>query len=351
MSALPHSHFSTADLPDNDRLAAWREDISVIFDHEVAPIPDARPFHATFDLYNFGHSVFASLDASPGRYIRSTRKASRDGMDSILLQLFIEGGVQFGVGQRITYGETGDIVVFDLAQPVDNINRHFRHITTLWPRPAIEMVVPEIERWHGRCLPRDNPSVTLLRQHMISSYELAGRFTQREGQRVEEATLALAGAAMNGGAPLDEADYPSPMTEVLIYQIKRHIRKNLGAADQSPEQIARHFGISRRHLYQLLQPVGGIARYQRQLRLQRCLSDLQSPEHPHLQISEIAYRWGFSSAASFNRNFRAAFGITPGEARNLPQDDARFPQLIGEPRLRETPAHAEHQQWFMALGI
>ena len=351
MSSLPHSHFSTGDLPEKDRLAAWHEDISVIFDHDVAPIADAHPFHATFDLYNFGRSVFALLDASPGRYVRSTRKASRDGMDSILLQLFLAGGVQFGVDQRITYAETGDIVVFDLAQPVDNINRRFRHLTTLWPRPAIEAVVPNIEQWHGRCLPRDNPSFMLLRQHMISSYELAGRFTRQEGQRVEEATLALAGAAMSGGDSQDEAACPPPIKGVLIYQIKRHIRKNLGADDQSPEQIARHFGISRRHLYQLLEPFGGIARYQRQLRLQRCLSELQNPEQTHLQIAEIAYRWGFSSAANFNRNFRAAFGITPGEARNLPQDDARFPCLMGKPRLQKAPAHAEHQQWFMALGI
>lgn len=351
MTSLPHSHFSTDDLPKKDRLCAWREDISVIFDHEVAPIRDARPFHATFDVYNFGHSVFASLDASPGRYVRSTRKVSRDGMDSILLQLFLEGGVQFGVGQRTTYGETGDIVVFDLAQPVDNINRRFRNITTLWPRPAIEMVVPDIERWHGRCLPRNTPSVTLLRQHMISSYQLAGRFTRREGRRVEEATLALAGAAMTGKQiPIGPAEDP-PMKEMLIYQIKRHIRQHLGDSDLSPEQIASRFGISRRHLYQLLEPLGGIARYQRHLRLQRCLADLQSPEHSHLRVSEIAYRWGFRNATTFNRSFRATFGITPSDARYHDRTSINILMSSHQRRGAEEAFRAKHQQWFIALGI
>ncbi len=322
----------------------------MIFDHETAPIADPYPFRAVFDLYHFGHSVFASLDASPGRYVRSARKASQDGMDSVLLQLFLQGGVQFGVGQRTTYAEAGDIVVFDLAQPVDNINRRFRHITTMWPRPAIEAVVPDIERWHGLCLPRGNPSVTLLRQHMTASFDLAKQFTPQEGLRVEEATLALVGAAMAGKDSRDEA-VSSPVAEVRIYQIKQHIRQNLGAADQSPEQIARHFGISRRHLYQLLEPVGGIARYQRQLRLQRCLSDLQSPEQAHLQISEIAYRWGFSSAVTFNRNFRAAFGITPTDVRNRPPAGTPAQPPLAEARRREAHLQAEHQQWFMALGI
>lgn len=351
MSSLPHSHFSTDDLPTRDRVASWREDISVIFDHETALIADPHPFRAVFDLYHFGHSVFASLDASPGRYVRSTRKAAKDGMDSVLLQLFLQGGVQFGVGQRTTYAEAGDIVVFDLAQPVDNINRRFRHITTVWPRPAIEAVVPGIERWHGLCLPRGNPAVSLLRQHMIASYDLARQFTPQEGLRVEEATLALVGAAMAVKDSRDET-IPTPVVEVLIYQIKRHIRQNLGAADQSPDQIARHFGISRRHLYQLLEPIGGIARYQRQQRLQRCLSDLQNPELAHLQISEIAYRWGFSSAVTFNRNFRAAFGVTPTDARNRPHAAISAQQTSTEAqRRREARLQAEHQQWFMALGI
>ena len=350
MSSLPHSHFSTDDHPEKDRLCAWREDISVIFDHEIAPIRDPDPFHATFDVYHFGHSVLARLDASPGRYVRSTRKASRDGMDSILLQLFLEGSVQFGTERRTTYAEAGDIVVFDLAQPVDNINRKFRHLTALWPRDAIEAVVPDIARWHGHCLPRGTPSVELLRQHMTSGYDLASRFTPQEGLRVEQATLALAGAAMTGSQlPEEQAEIPA-MKEMLIYQIKRHIRQNLGAADQSPEQIASRFGISRRHLYQLLEPVGGIARYQRHLRLQRCFGDLQNPDHAHVQISEIAYRWGFRNPATFNRNFRAAFGITPSNARN--QNLGTHSLKPSSPLVRSKEhARAEHRHWFQALGI
>ena len=351
MARLPHSRFSTDDLPAKDRWGFWREDISVLFDLERAPIEDPEPFHAVFDLYHFGHSVLGHLDASPGRYLRSPRKAARDGMDSILLQLFLEGGLQFGVGRRTTHAKTGDIVVFDLSQPVDNINLKFEHLTIMWPRSAIEEVVPDIARWHGYTLPRDNPAVELLRRHMISSHDLASRFTAQEGLRVENAALSLTTAAMTGNNSLEEPA-PSPaMAEVLIYQIKRHIRKNLGSVDQSPDLIARHFGISRRRLYQLLEPVGGIARYQRQLRLKRCLSDLQSPEHSHRRISEIAFRWGFNNLGTFNRNFRAAFGITPSDARCHDHKG-----ILIEPSTHPRPGAedavgAEHQQWFMALGI
>ena len=351
MSLLPHSRFSTDDLEVKDRLACWREDISVIFDLEQAPIPDPEPFHAVFDLYHFGHSVLGHLDSSTGRYVRSPRKAARDGMDSILLQLFLEGGVQFGVGQRTTYADAGDIVVFDLSQPVDNINRKFQHLTLMWPRPAIEEVVPDIARWHGHCLPRNNPAVELLRRHMCSSHELAPSFSPQEGLRVEAAALSLAAAGMAGKGMLPDTPPQSTMEEVLIYQIKRHIRKHLGSADLSPDQIANQFGISRRRLYQLLQPIGGIARYQRQLRLQRCFADLQNPAHAHLQISEIAYRWGFNHLGTFNRNFRATFGITPSDARCKELVAAHAQNSASPTGRKEEEMQAEHQQWFIALGI
>jgi hypothetical protein len=237
MELLPHSHFSTNDLPEKDRMNAWREDISVLFDLERAPISDLEPFHATMGVYHFGQSVLADLKASSGRYVRSKRKASRDGMDAIFLQLFLEGGVQFGTAGRTTYAEAGDIVVFDLAQPVDNINRKFHHITAMYSRSAIEAVVPDISRWHGRSLPRDNPSVALLRQHMITSYDLAPRFTPQEGRNVEKAALLLAGAAMGGDDCLQEPTENKSLQEMLAYQIKRPSGKTSGPPINRPSRL------------------------------------------------------------------------------------------------------------------
>lgn len=323
----------------------------MIFDVEKSPVADEAPFHATFDLFHFGQSVLGDLTASTGRYVRTRRKVARDGLDAILLQLFLEGGVQFGVGRRTTYAQAGDIVVFDLAQPVDNINTKFRHLTSMWPRAAIEEVLPDIERWHGHALPKDNPAVAILRQHMASCFDMAGHLNQEQGLRVETATLALAGAAMTGADLTDDSEAYPAMAEVLTYQIKRYIRENLASPFLSPAQIARRFGISRTRLYQLLEPVGGISNYQRHLRLQRCLTDLQNPELAKLQISEIAYRWGFSQLATFNRNFRKAFDITPGEARVRAFGGKRIVAASSPLQRRDEQIVREHHQWFHAIGI
>jgi AraC-like DNA-binding protein len=272
-------------------------------------------------------------------------------MDSILVQLFLEGGVQFDTGNRITYAHAGDIVIFDLAQPINNINQKFRHITMVWPRISVEAVVPSIHRWHGRCLPKDRPSTMLLKQHMITSYDLAPRFSQGEGLRVEASALALMEAALSGESLLAAEEKDPALKEMLTYQIKRHIRQNLGSVDLSPDQIAAYFGISRRQLYNLLKPVGGVARYQTHLRLQRCLADLQNPKNFQLNISEIAYRWGFSNLATFNRNFRTCFGINPSEARHSGMRSTQLLRPFMSNHSQLKGIQSEHQQWFMALGI
>lgn len=329
--------------------------MSVIFDVEqiLPPYGKKDPFQATFDLYHFGHSVLGGLSSSTARYVRSQRKAARDGLDAILIHLFLEGGVEFGVGQRTTYAEAGDIVVFDLAQPVDNINRKFRHITSMWPRTVLEETVPNISSWHGLTLPKESPVTQLLRQHLISSFDLAAHFSVEEGLRVEKATLTLAGAAMVGQSLNEESAGTPAMKELLAYQIKRYIRQNLGLADLSPNQIAQHFGISRRQLYHVMEPVGGISAYQRHLRLQRCMGDLQNSDHAHLTLSEIAYRWGFKHPSTFNRNFRAAFGTTPGEVRARAVFEVAQPLSSGLPSPVKTKAAfaSEHHQWFHAIGI
>jgi AraC-like DNA-binding protein len=355
MSSLPYSLFTTDALPERERFAGWREDMSVIFDVENAPGSqrENEDFYATFELFHFGRSVLGGLSSSTGRYIRTQRKAARDGLDAILIQLFLEGGVQFGVGQRTTYAEAGDVVVFDLAQPVDNINREFRHLTSMWPRELIEEAVPNIASWHGRTLPRDSPVTVLLKQHMTSSFELADRFTLPEGQRVEDATLSLVKASMAGTTLPEEAVETPAMKELLAYQIKRYIRQNLGVSDLAPERIAQHFGISRRRLYQVMEPVGGISRYQMKLRLQHCLHDIQDPGQVQRTFSEIAYRWGFKHPATFNRNFKVDFGMTPGEAR-AQAVNALSPGSFAVIPLSDSPKTQrarEHHQWFHAIGI
>ncbi len=66
-------------------------------------------------------------------------------------------------------------------------------------------------------------------------------------------------------------------------------------------------------------------------------------------VSEIAYRSGFSHLSTFNRSFREAYGVTPGEAReenNFP----RFSSSVAGNSQLNAESRMKHHDWFRRVG-
>ncbi|MFD0883634.1 helix-turn-helix transcriptional regulator [Streptosporangium algeriense] len=104
--------------------------------------------------------------------------------------------------------------------------------------------------------------------------------------------------------------------QALVRQIKSFVQHRLPHSDLSPVSIAAAHHISVRYLHHLFrqeeQTVGGYIRAQR---LERCRTDLADDHQIGRSVAEIAARWGFADAAAFNRAFRLAYGVPPGEYR------------------------------------
>jgi AraC-like DNA-binding protein len=82
----------------------------------------------------------------------------------------------------------------------------------------------------------------------------------------------------------------------------------------APETICRDLGLSRRTLYRIFEPLGGVGRYIQDLRLQRIHDQLQFGDTE--PIADIAARYGFENKEVFWRAFKRRFGVTPGDVRN-----------------------------------
>ncbi|MGW5265624.1 helix-turn-helix domain-containing protein [Microbispora sp. NPDC004025] len=86
----------------------------------------------------------------------------------------------------------------------------------------------------------------------------------------------------------------------------------------TPETIAAAHQISVRHLYTLFAEQGlTVAAWIRRCRLEQCHRDLADPRRRSLPIQSVAARWGFTDAATFSRAFRAAYGMSPRDHRDL----------------------------------
>jgi AraC-like DNA-binding protein len=95
------------------------------------------------------------------------------------------------------------------------------------------------------------------------------------------------------------------------------VENGLAAPGAIVPPAAAHVGISLRTLHSRFGQIGQtFGRWVLQSRLEACARALRDPNQRHLNISEIAYRWGFNDLSHFNRAFRAHFDLPPGEWRN-----------------------------------
>jgi AraC-like DNA-binding protein len=116
-------------------------------------------------------------------------------------------------------------------------------------------------------------------------------------------------------ATLDKVAPPPTPGCRMKARIDDVIFANIASARLDPARIAELVGVSRSTLYRLFEGSGGIAAHVQRMRLNGVRADLTDPARASEPISRVAERWGFYSVTSFNRAFRAAFGMTPGEAR------------------------------------
>lgn len=94
------------------------------------------------------------------------------------------------------------------------------------------------------------------------------------------------------------------------------IECNMSNPALDPVLIAEHCEVSVRYLHAAFASAQRtIGTMIKEMRLEHCHIELQSPELRNRSVFEIALRWGFNDPAYFSRAYKAKFGKTPRESR------------------------------------
>lgn len=101
----------------------------------------------------------------------------------------------------------------------------------------------------------------------------------------------------------------------LQEQVRAYIRAYLTSTCLDSSTLQRTFRISRRLLYRLFDDVGGVARYIREQRLEAAHARIIA--NPGCSLTRLLYDLGFTSDRQFQRAFRARYGMSPLELKQL----------------------------------
>ena len=151
-------------------------------------------------------------------------------------------------------------------------------------------------------------------RHIVGSGD---RFAPADGKRLGlvlvDLVVSLLAESIREVTAARDADQRLLQLKVLDF-----IEKRLADPGLSPFVIATAHNISLRYLHLLFQRQGlTAAAWIRERRLDRCRRDLRNPELARQPVSTVGARWGFPDATVFSRTFKKAFGMPPGEYRQL----------------------------------
>ena len=328
---LPFSLFTTEHLRPRDQFEAWHESISVIFD--TAPLgkrPSESGFEAKVRAYHLGGLVVTQVDFEGQRFLRDKHKATADGLDHYLVQLYDTGGLIGTAGERERILRGGDVQILDLSRPNVTEAKASGTIAVVVPRDALRHALPTAGDLHGLILRGDRGTGGLLADYMRSLVARADGITVADAPIIAQATTDMIVACFQSTAET-LARARTAMEMATLERIQRHIAAALSSPELHPEALCSLFRISRTQLYRLFEPLGGVAAYIQEQRLVRAYAELSNPAHDHRRIYDIAFSLGFASEAHFSRIFRHTFGLSPSDVR------ARAHTLLSNLN-RQTPA-------------
>lgn len=314
-TSLPSFHLSARGIGAAAAFAAFEEVTRDIFAIGLPRDASAENFALEMISWHLGTVMLGSIRASALRFERSPQLVQRSGLDHAMVQLYREGGFTGSADGRPIRVEAGDICLFDLTGTLQTEASDFHNLTLLIPRPWLASALPHLRHLNGLVMDRNRPLTQLLAAHLEALTARAPSLSPREATAAARGTVALISTLLTDAATIRVADQPDLKIPSLLRQISAYIDANLADRALEPVQIAARFGLSRASLYRLFEPLGGVSEHIRRRRLAEASLRLASPAYRNARLSQIAAACGFANATALTRNFKAAFGECPSEAR------------------------------------
>jgi AraC-like DNA-binding protein len=309
--------FSTADWPERDRLAIWREAIGrTVVRLDTAPLSDG-PFQAEAVVRSLpglwlGSWAFGNLRAAVTRELL-------DGSDDLILGIARNGAPIVSHRSREATGDTGDAILMSTAEPRESLYPSLvRFLSLRLPRKALTPLVSSPEDALMRPVPRDLEALRLL-THYVEALSRTHPLATRELQcvvvtHVYDLAALVIGATRDGTA----LAVSRGLRAARLTAIKADISANLDDPDLTLAAVAARQHLSPRSLQRLFADKDtSFSEFVLDARLayaHRLLTNPRGDGHP---ISSIALEAGFGDLSYFNRAFRRRYGATPSEIRTV----------------------------------
>jgi len=241
---------------------------------------------------------------------RTPDRIAADRIDILGVGVLLEGEMHGVARLREFEARSGEILLFDIAQPITMTMSIARSIQLAIPRAIAEAELGPVSDLHGLVIGREEAA--LFYAHLVKLSEALQAIASEDAPRLARTLLDLLVVAVHAAAHADRDARPPRVG--MAARAQSEIRANLESSSLNVASLCRRLKVSRSTLHRLFEGEGGVQTYIRNCRLDAARIALLDSTNDE-RIGAIAERLGFSDAAHFSRLFRARFGETPSQCR------------------------------------
>jgi AraC family transcriptional regulator, positive regulator of tynA and feaB len=289
------------------------------------PRPQAR-FPGQTEYGQIGRVSFCRIIAPPHRVDHNATGAGELRWLKVLFQL--DGRASLVQGSQHWELHPGDWTLYDPARRYSVVNQTpVEQWVCLLPLGAVLNPAPRsgiIAAGVFGNTPGLGRLASAFTRALAAEFPLAHGASRSE---LGEALISLVRMAYQAQQAVQPRHAPSD-ADALRERIISFVNFHLASPDLSIHSIATALGCSKRHVHRLFKAHGPtLNEYISNERLERCRAELADPQSRNRSITEIAFSWGFNSAAYFSKAFRGKFGQSPRECRDAATFSAPHAQL------------------------
>jgi AraC family transcriptional activator of tynA and feaB len=252
--------------------------------------------------------------------VRSPREPHLTSQDAYFAVVLLSGDYVLEQNGREVRLHQGDLTIYD-ATEMHKIHcpRDIAKLIVSIPRPLFKERVTGLEHCTAIRIPGSEGIGAVVANFLRSSSHYAGALAPHEFAALSDHALDLLTLAVGSVRPA-RFDLSGSRASSMC-RVKALIEKGLEDFELTPSTIARRAGLSVRYINDLFGDENtSLMRYVWKRRLEKCRNDLRDPRHAGKQLSEIAFRWGFSDMSHFSRAFKREFACSPREDRRRSSD-------------------------------
>jgi AraC-like DNA-binding protein len=309
---LSFTHFNALDVAPQERFERWQQRLSDTFQLTLPEGTPSEDLAAETWVWMVGGMMLSPRICGAHTLTRTSRTVRATHLDHYKLHLRVGGtGVsRLEAGERCIAVGANRFALTDMSRPEQLSADEGSTIAMFIPRAALDALLPRSLDLHG--FAPQNACGAMLASHLNSLVRHMPSMTAGELTGVRNATLHLLAASLAPSTQTLGLAQPA-LEDTLRRQICGFIDQHLSDPDLSADRLCANFKISRSTLYRTFEPLGGVASYIKECRLNRIHALLSAPK-PRRYMARVAEDHGFKSPTHFSRAFRAQFGYSPSDA-------------------------------------